>query len=76
MLQDLDLAVIVSPATYPSIKEDIVVKDSVSVWFNKTHRFHDFKGPIPFNQIAKEKKSFHLMTASWLLINGSNVCEI
>lgn len=55
MLQDLDIAVIVSPVTYHSIKEDIIVKDSVSVWFNKEHRFHDFKGPIPFNQIAKER---------------------
>lgn len=55
MLQDIDIAVLVSPATYPGIHEDIIVRDSVSVWFNKQHRFHDFAGPIPFEEIAKEK---------------------
>lgn len=55
MLQDIDIAVLVSPATYPGIHEDIIVRDSVSVWFNKHHRFHDFAGSIPFEEIAKEK---------------------
>lgn len=55
MLQDIDIAVLVSPATYPGIHEDIIVRDSVSAWFNKHHRFHDFDGPISFKEIAKEK---------------------
>ncbi|KRN98755.1 LysR family transcriptional regulator [Companilactobacillus kimchiensis] len=55
ILQEIDLAVLVSPATYPSIREKIIYNDSVSVWFNKNHRFHDLKGPIPFSEIVKEK---------------------
>lgn len=55
ILQEIDLAVLVSPATYPSIKEKTIYDGSVSVWFNKNHRFHDFKGPIPFEEVAKEK---------------------
>ena len=53
--QEIDLAVLVSPATYPSIQEKKIYDDSVAVWFNKNHRFHDFKGPIPFKEVAKEK---------------------
>lgn len=55
ILQEIDLAVLVSPATYPSIQEKTIYDSSVSVWFNKNHRFHDFKGPIPFEEVAKEK---------------------
>jgi len=55
ILQEIDLAVLVSPATYPSIQEKKIYEDSVAVWFNKNHRFHDMKGPIPFNEVAKEK---------------------
>ncbi|CUS26801.1 LysR family transcriptional regulator [Paucilactobacillus oligofermentans DSM 15707 = LMG 22743] len=55
MLQDIDIAVLVSPATYPDINEITIVKDSVSVWFNKNHRFHDISGVIPFTEIVKEK---------------------
>lgn len=55
ILQEIDLAVLVSPATYPSIQEKPIYDDSVDVWFNKNHRFHDYEGPIPFEEVAKEK---------------------
>ncbi|WP_338231178.1 LysR family transcriptional regulator [Companilactobacillus muriivasis] len=55
ILQEIDLAVLVSPATYPSVQEKKIYDDSVAVWFNKNHRFHNFKGPIPFKEVAKEK---------------------
>lgn len=55
LLQEIDLAVLVSPATFPSIKEEIIYKDSVVVWFNHSHRFHKMTGPIPLNEIGKEK---------------------
>ncbi|CAJ1189268.1 putative HTH-type transcriptional regulator [Companilactobacillus crustorum] len=55
ILQEIDLAVLVSPATYPSIQEKIIYNDSVAVWFNKNHRFNKIKGPIPFEEVAKEK---------------------
>lgn len=55
LLREIDLAVLVSPATFPSIKEDIIYKDSVAVWFNKSHRFHGMTGPIPLSEIGKER---------------------
>ena len=55
LLQEIDLAVLVSPATYPSIQEKMIYDDSVAVWFNKNHRFNNFDGPIPFEEVAKEK---------------------
>ncbi|GKT03617.1 LysR family transcriptional regulator [Furfurilactobacillus entadae] len=55
ILQEIDLAVLVAPATFPAIKEDIIYRDSVAVWFNKSHRFHDFPGAIPLKEIGKER---------------------
>ncbi|MCY9806367.1 LysR family transcriptional regulator [Lentilactobacillus senioris] len=55
LLQEIDLAVIVSPATFPAIKESIIYRDSVSVWFNNKHRFHELHGAIPIEEISKER---------------------
>lgn len=55
ILGKIDLAVIVSPSTYTSISEKVIYHNSVSVWFNKHHRFHKASGPIPIQEIAKEK---------------------
>ncbi|MFD1471375.1 LysR family transcriptional regulator [Companilactobacillus mishanensis] len=55
ILQEIDLAVLVSPATFPSIQEHVIYKDSVAVWFNQNHRFHERKGPIPIDEIGKER---------------------
>lgn len=55
ILQEIDLAVLVSPATYPSVQEEKIYDGSVAVWFNKNHRFHNINGPIPFKEVAKEK---------------------
>lgn len=55
ILGDIDLAVIVSPATVEGIYEDLIYENTVRVWFNKDHRFNDYAGPIPFSEIEKEK---------------------
>lgn len=55
ILGDIDLAVIVSPATVEGIYEDLIYENTVRVWFNKDHRFNDYTGPIPFSEIEKEK---------------------
>ncbi|AVK64744.1 LysR family transcriptional regulator [Lactobacillus sp. CBA3606] len=55
LLQEIDLAVIVAPATFPGITETILYRDSVAVWFNNQHRFHDFPGAIPFNEVGQER---------------------
>ncbi|VDG33126.1 LysR family transcriptional regulator [Lactobacillus sp.] [Lactiplantibacillus mudanjiangensis] len=55
LLHEIDLAVIVSPTTFPSIKEQIIYRDSVAVWFNPQHRFHEFDGAIPITEIGKER---------------------
>ncbi|QJD72607.1 LysR family transcriptional regulator [Lactobacillus acetotolerans] len=54
-LGDIDLAVIVSPATVEGIYEDLIYENTVRVWFNKDHRFNDFEGPIPFTEVEQEK---------------------
>lgn len=54
-LGQLDLAVIVSPATVEGIYEEPIYSDTVRVWFNKDHRFNQIKGGIPFDEIEKEK---------------------
>lgn len=54
ILQEIDLAVLISPATYPSIQEKTIWHDSVAVWFNRQHRFNQFSGPIPIEEIGKE----------------------
>lgn len=56
--QELDLAIIPSPVTEPSIKNHVIYQNSVSVWFNKKHRFHNMNHPIPLDEISKE----HVLT--------------
>ncbi|MCF6159754.1 LysR family transcriptional regulator [Furfurilactobacillus milii] len=55
LLQEIDLAVLVSPATFPSIKEHIIYRNNVAVWFNRNHRFHKMDGAIPLKEIGKER---------------------
>jgi DNA-binding transcriptional LysR family regulator len=55
ILQEIDLAVLVSPATFPSINEEVIYKNYVDVWFNKNHRFHSIPGPIPIEEVGREK---------------------
>ncbi|AZZ61271.1 LysR family transcriptional regulator [Oenococcus sp. UCMA 16435] len=51
ILQDIDFAVLVSPPTFPAIREHIIYRNTVSVWFNKNHPFNRFKGSIPIKDI-------------------------
>lgn len=55
ILGDIDLAVIVSPSTIEGIYEDLIYENTVRVWFNKDHRFNKIEGPIPFEEIEREK---------------------
>ena len=55
VLGDIDLAVIVSPATIEGIYEDLIYENTVKVWFNENHHFAKIKGPIPFKDIEKEE---------------------
>lgn len=55
ILGEIDLAVIVSPATIEGIYEDEIYKSSVRVWFNDQHRFNNFDKEIPLCEIFKEK---------------------
>ncbi|TSO25390.1 LysR family transcriptional regulator [Lactobacillus sp. LL6] len=55
ILGDIDLAVIVSPATIEGIYEDLIYENTVRVWFNKQHRFNEYKNSVPFTEIEKEK---------------------
>lgn len=56
ILGDIDLAVIVSPATIEGIYENLIYESSVRVWFNANHRFNQIKEKvIPFTEIEKEK---------------------
>lgn len=55
VLGKIDLAVIVSPSTFNTINEKIIYRNSVSVWFNKQHRFHKKSGSISIQEISKEK---------------------
>lgn len=55
LLGDVDLAVIVSPATVEGIYEDLIYESTVKVWFNQNHRFNQIKGSVPFSEIEKEE---------------------
>lgn len=56
VLGDIDLAVIVSPATIEGIYENLIYESSVRVWFNANHRFNNAKNMvIPFTEVEKEK---------------------
>ena len=56
VLGDIDLAVIVSPATIEGIYENLIYESSVRVWFNSNHRFNKIKEKeIPFTEVEKEK---------------------
>ena len=56
VLGDIDLAVIVSPATIEGIYENLIYESSVRVWFNANHRFNQIGAKvIPFAEIEKEK---------------------
>ena len=55
ILGDIDLAVIVSPATVEGIYEDLIYENTVRVWFNKDHRFNTIDGPVPFAEVEREK---------------------
>lgn len=56
ILGEIDLAVIVSPATVEGIYEEPIYENTVRIWFNKDHRFAKLPGNrIPFGEIEKEK---------------------
>lgn len=55
LLQQIDLAVIISPVTLEGIYEQKIYQDTVRAWFNKQHRFNQLSGAIPFSEIEKEK---------------------
>ncbi|MBA1392408.1 LysR family transcriptional regulator, partial [Lactobacillus sp. XV13L] len=56
VLGDIDLAVIVSPATIEGIYENTIYESSVRVWFNKHHRFNQLEErAVSFAEIEKEK---------------------
>ncbi|WP_125710018.1 LysR family transcriptional regulator [Companilactobacillus zhongbaensis] len=52
--QEIDLAIIPSPVIDPSVETVEIFRDSVSVWFNKEHRFSQLHSPIPLDEISKE----------------------
>lgn len=51
---ELDLAILLPPLQSNAINSTLIFEDSVSVWFNEHHRFHNIKGPIPMKEIVKE----------------------
>lgn len=56
--EEIDLAIIPSPVTNPNIENSVIYRNSVSVWFNKNHRFHNIQHPISLDEISKE----HVLT--------------